>query len=54
MKMDNARILVIGAGVNGSICAANRIKPGLTVTVLARGQRSMKKSATRASSLKTR
>ena len=39
MKMDNARILVIGAGVNGSICAASLYKAGINVTVLARGQR---------------
>ena len=39
MKMDNAKILVIGAGVNGSVCAANLHKAGIAVTILARGQR---------------
>jgi 2-dehydropantoate 2-reductase len=37
--MDNARILVIGAGVNGSICAAALHNGGIDVTVLARGKR---------------
>lgn len=37
--MDNARILVIGAGVNGSVCAAALHKAGIDVTVLARGKR---------------
>ncbi len=39
MKIENARILVIGAGVNGSICAASLDKAGINVTLLARGQR---------------
>jgi len=39
MKTDNARILVIGAGVNGSICASELHKAGVDVTVLARGRR---------------
>lgn len=39
MDMDNTRILVIGAGVNGSICAAGLFKAGFDVTVLARGKR---------------
>jgi 2-dehydropantoate 2-reductase len=37
--MDNARILVIGAGVNGSVCAASLHNAGIDVTVLARGER---------------
>jgi 2-dehydropantoate 2-reductase len=39
MKTDNARILVIGAGVNGSICATALFKAGCDVTILARGRR---------------
>ena len=39
MNTDYARILVIGAGVNGSVCAASLYKAGINVTVLARGQR---------------
>ena len=39
MKKENARILVIGAGVNGSICAVGLRKVGIDVTVLARGKR---------------
>ncbi len=39
MASDNARILVIGAGVNGSVCAAWLSKSGVDVTVLARGNR---------------
>ena len=39
MNMDNARILVIGAGVNGSICAVGLHNAGVDVTVLARGKR---------------
>jgi 2-dehydropantoate 2-reductase len=39
MKMDNARILVIGAGVNGSLCAVALHNSGFNVTVLARGKR---------------
>ncbi len=37
--MDNARMLVIGAGVNGSVCAAGLCNAGMDVTVLARGKR---------------
>jgi 2-dehydropantoate 2-reductase len=37
--MDNARMLVIGAGVNGSVCAAGLHNAGMDVTVLARGKR---------------
>jgi 2-dehydropantoate 2-reductase len=39
MASDNARILVIGAGVNGSVCAAWLSRSGVDVTVLARGKR---------------
>ena len=39
MKKEIARILVIGAGVNGSICAVGLQKAGIDVTVLARGKR---------------
>ena len=39
MKTNNARILVIGAGVNGSICAVGLQKAGVDVRVLARGKR---------------
>jgi len=39
MKMKNARILVIGAGVNGSVCASGLYTAGIDVTVLARGKR---------------
>jgi 2-dehydropantoate 2-reductase len=39
MSMDNLRILVIGAGVNGSAVAAGLHNGGLDVTVLARGER---------------
>jgi 2-dehydropantoate 2-reductase len=39
MNMDGARILVIGAGVNGSICAVRLHNAGVNVTVLARGKR---------------
>jgi 2-dehydropantoate 2-reductase len=38
-EMDNARVLVIGAGVNGSVCAAGFFNAGIDVTVLARGKR---------------
>src|SRR5271165_4687671 len=38
MKPDG-RILVIGAGVNGSVCAAALRRAGYDVTVLARGKR---------------
>jgi 2-dehydropantoate 2-reductase len=37
--MENARILVIGAGVNDSVCAAGLCLAGIDVTVLARGKR---------------
>jgi 2-dehydropantoate 2-reductase len=36
---EKARVLVIGAGVNGSACAAGLHNAGIDVTVLARGQR---------------
>jgi 2-dehydropantoate 2-reductase len=39
MKRENARILVIGAGVNGSVCATRLHHAGFDVTVLARGKR---------------
>jgi 2-dehydropantoate 2-reductase len=39
MRTDNARILVIGAGVNGCACATELYKAGIDVTVLARGKR---------------
>ena len=39
MASDNTRILVIGAGVNGSVCAAWLSKSCVNVTVLARGKR---------------
>jgi 2-dehydropantoate 2-reductase len=39
MASDNARILVIGAGVNGSVCAARLFERCVDVTVLARGKR---------------
>ena len=39
MSKDNTRILVIGAGVNGSICAVGLFNAGFDVTVLARGKR---------------
>lgn len=39
MKPDNARILVVGAGVNGSVCASVLHNGGIDVTVLARGKR---------------
>ena len=39
-RKEDARILVIGAGVNGSICAAGLYDAGVDVTVLARGKRS--------------
>ncbi|MGB8214114.1 MAG: 2-dehydropantoate 2-reductase N-terminal domain-containing protein [Anaerolineales bacterium] len=38
MNRDTAKILVIGAGVNGSICAVALHNAGVDVTVLARGQ----------------
>ncbi len=37
--MDTGRILVIGAGVNGSVCASGLQNAGIDVTVLARGTR---------------
>jgi 2-dehydropantoate 2-reductase len=39
MNTDSTRILVIGAGVNGSVCAAGLYKAGFNVTILARGKR---------------
>ena len=39
MTRDNARILLIGAGVNGSVCAAWLFEHGIDVAVLARGKR---------------
>ena len=39
MKMKNARILVIGAGVNGSVCASGLYTAGIDATILARGKR---------------
>ncbi len=39
MQKDNARILVIGAGVNGCACAAELCNAGINVTILARGKR---------------
>jgi 2-dehydropantoate 2-reductase len=39
MNTKNARILVIGAGVNGSICAVGLYRAGFDVTVLARAKR---------------
>ncbi len=39
MEIDNARILVIGAGVNGSVCAVGLHNAGINVSVLARGKR---------------
>jgi len=39
MDTEKARILVIGAGVNGSVCATSLNKAGINVTVLARGPR---------------
>jgi 2-dehydropantoate 2-reductase len=39
MEKDHAKILVIGAGVNGAVCAAGLNNAGLNVTVLARGKR---------------
>ncbi len=39
MRTDNARILVIGAGVNGCACATELYKAGINVTILARGKR---------------
>jgi 2-dehydropantoate 2-reductase len=38
MVKENARILVIGAGVNGSICTVGLFNAGVDVTVLARGK----------------
>ena len=37
--MNQARILVIGAGVNGSVCAAGLHNAGVNVQILARGRR---------------
>jgi 2-dehydropantoate 2-reductase len=38
-KKQDSRILIIGAGVNGSICAVWLFKAGFDVTLLARGNR---------------
>jgi 2-dehydropantoate 2-reductase len=38
MKIDNTRMLIIGAGVNGSICAAGLQRAGFNTTILARGK----------------
>lgn len=39
MASMNERLLVIGAGVNGAICAVGLFRAGFDVTLLARGQR---------------
>jgi 2-dehydropantoate 2-reductase len=39
MSKENARMLVIGAGVNGSICASALRTAGIDTTILARGER---------------
>jgi len=39
MSSESPRILVVGAGVNGSVCAAELHRAGFNVTVLARNQR---------------
>lgn len=39
MNESNGRILVIGAGVNGSLCAVGLYHAGVEVTILARGKR---------------
>ena len=39
MSIDSPRILVVGAGVNGSVCAAALHRAGVNVTVLARPAR---------------
>jgi 2-dehydropantoate 2-reductase len=39
MEIIKPRILIIGAGVNGSICATAFYRAGIDVTVLARGKR---------------
>ena len=39
MNPEGLRILVVGAGVNGSVCAASLRRAGFSVTVLARGRR---------------
>jgi len=39
MVKDNARILIVGAGVNGSLCAVALHNTGFNVIVLARGKR---------------
>lgn len=38
METDKARVLVVGAGVNGSICAVALFNAGVDVTILARGK----------------
>jgi 2-dehydropantoate 2-reductase len=39
MDTENPRLLIIGAGVNGSICATAFYRAGIDVTILARGKR---------------
>ena len=39
MPSDSPRILVVGAGVNGSVCAVELCRAGFDTTVLARAQR---------------
>ena len=39
MNIKDTRLLVVGAGTNGSICAARLQESGMNVTVLARGER---------------
>jgi 2-dehydropantoate 2-reductase len=39
MNMKNIRILIIGAGVNGSVIASGLFNGGINITVLARGKR---------------
>ena len=39
MAIDSSRILVVGAGVNGSVCAVGLHNAGFNVTLLARGTR---------------
>ena len=39
MSSESPRILVVGAGVNGSVCAAELHRAGFNVTMLGRRQR---------------
>lgn len=39
MSSESSRMLVVGAGVNGSVCAAELHRAGFNVTILARSQR---------------